>query len=352
MLRVSGLVHRALGLALGLVGGLAVTSLMPGARAQSLSSLVITSPGSGATVSGTVVLTAIAGSPDVEGIQFRVSGVNLGPEITGGSCTAAWNTAAGPDGAYALTVVGRDSSGNFSTSAPVNVTVANTAAPPPPPPPPSPTPTPTPPPLPPPPGDPNGPQITAVATANVTTSQASIVWTTNQASNSEVEYGTSTNFGSTRSNASLVSEHLITLTELTPGTTYHFRVWSRNAQNVAGASASFAFTTAVNVPAPEPGPTPAPEEPTTRTIGRRDTRDQGKGGRSENGGPTVSQAKIAASGSKNATGSPIVAPLPAAPVSKSSAPRAAACSAPDPFANIPGLVGVCIRGSWVPMKRE
>jgi hypothetical protein len=127
MVRVAVIRDVAIGLAAGAVLSLSVMPVMPTLfAAQGLSSVVITSPPHGATLSGRVVLTAIAGSADVEAIQFRVSGVNLGPEITSGSCTAAWNTDAGADGHYALTVVGRDSSGRLSSSQPVNVRVDNT----------------------------------------------------------------------------------------------------------------------------------------------------------------------------------------------------------------------------------
>lgn len=112
------------GSAIGL-GALHITGLDEGLIAQGLSSVVITSPPSGARLTGTVVLTAISGSADLEAIQFQVSGVNLGPEITAGACTAAWNTHAGSDGPYMLTVIARDADGRRTTSPQVPVIVAN-----------------------------------------------------------------------------------------------------------------------------------------------------------------------------------------------------------------------------------
>jgi hypothetical protein len=126
--RLAGCRDLVLGLiaggAIGL-GAIHVTGLDDGLIAQGLSSVVLTTPHPGARLSGTVVLTAISGSADLEGIQFQVSGVNLGPEITAGACTAAWNTRAGSDGPYMLTVIARDAQGRRTTSPQVPVTVAN-----------------------------------------------------------------------------------------------------------------------------------------------------------------------------------------------------------------------------------
>jgi phosphodiesterase/alkaline phosphatase D-like protein len=73
------------------------------------------------------------------------------------------------------------------------------------------------------------PVISAVAAA-VTPTTATITWTTDVASNSRVDYGTSpTALTLNATNASLVTAHSISLTALTTGTQYYYRVTSTDA---------------------------------------------------------------------------------------------------------------------------
>jgi hypothetical protein len=89
----------------------------------------------GAALSGTVSVTASASdNVAVVGVQFRLDGSNLGAEVTAVPYTLSWNTTLAGNGAHTLTAVARDAAGNTTTSAPVSVTVSNTAPPPPPPP--------------------------------------------------------------------------------------------------------------------------------------------------------------------------------------------------------------------------
>lgn len=91
----------------------------------------ITAPASGASVSGTVTVTAVASDAiGVGGVQFKVDGVNLGAEDTTAPHTASWNTTGVPNGLHTLTAVARDAAGNQRTSASVSVTVSNTVTPP------------------------------------------------------------------------------------------------------------------------------------------------------------------------------------------------------------------------------
>src|SRR5262249_3751252 len=60
----------------------------------------------------------------------------------------------------------------------------------------------------------------------------------------QVEYGPTITYGSVSTfDASLQPKHLITITGLTPGTTYHYRVNSKNSQGIAATSGDFTFTT-------------------------------------------------------------------------------------------------------------
>jgi YD repeat-containing protein len=56
-----------------------------------------------------------------------VDGVNLGSEDTSSPYSAAWNSTTSSNGSHTLTAVARDAAGNVTTSAPVTVTVNNTA---------------------------------------------------------------------------------------------------------------------------------------------------------------------------------------------------------------------------------
>jgi len=65
--------------------------------------------------------------------------------------------------------------------------------------------------------------ITSVTSTAITGTSAIITWTTNQASSSQVEYGTNATYGSlSASNPSPVTSHSVSLTGLTPGTTYNY----------------------------------------------------------------------------------------------------------------------------------
>ncbi|HKP12878.1 MAG TPA: fibronectin type III domain-containing protein, partial [Blastocatellia bacterium] len=87
------------------------------------------------------------------------------------------------------------------------------------------------------------PVISAVASSGVTTSAANVTWTTDEASDSTVEYGTTTAYSASAANASRVTGHSIALSRLTAGTTYHFRVRSRDAAGNLATSGDYTFTT-------------------------------------------------------------------------------------------------------------
>ncbi|KKQ44016.1 MAG: RTX toxins and related Ca2+-binding protein, partial [Candidatus Moranbacteria bacterium GW2011_GWC2_37_8] len=67
--------------------------------------------------------------------------------------------------------------------------------------------------------------------------QATISWTTGEPTSSLIEYGLTTSYGSTKEDSSKVKEHLVTLSDLTPGETYHFRVKGEDdLQNIFASS--------------------------------------------------------------------------------------------------------------------
>ena len=85
----------------------------------------ITAPAAG-NVTGTVNITAAASdNKAVAGVQFLLDGANLGAEDITSPYTFSWNTATVTSGPHVLTARARDAAGNTTTSAAVNVTVAN-----------------------------------------------------------------------------------------------------------------------------------------------------------------------------------------------------------------------------------
>jgi len=88
------------------------------------------------------------------------------------------------------------------------------------------------------------PVISNVNVTGIAQTSATINWTTNEVSDSRVEYGTTTSYGSsTALNASLVTAHSQTLTGLTASTTYHYRVVSRDGAHNTATSSDATFTT-------------------------------------------------------------------------------------------------------------
>lgn len=119
-------------------------------------------------------------------------------------------------------------------------------------------------------GDTVAPVISSVAVGAANQNGASVTWTTDEPSDSQIEYGTSTAYGSaTALNSSLVTGHAMVVSGLDPDTTYHFRVKSRDAAGnlTIGTDAVFATPAAANATV-DPGPTttsPPTPLPTTST---------------------------------------------------------------------------------------
>ena len=84
-------------------------------------------PAGGATVLGTAttVSASAADNISIAGVQFKLDGANLGPELTTTPFSIAWNTTAVSNGLHTLSAVARDGSGNIATATPVSVTVNN-----------------------------------------------------------------------------------------------------------------------------------------------------------------------------------------------------------------------------------
>ncbi len=90
--------------------------------------------------------------------------------------------------------------------------------------------------------DTTGPVITNIKSFPGQTT-AGITWSTNEAATSVVEYSINTSYSESSSSASLVQGHALTLTGLTAGSTYNFRVKSVDASGNPTTSESSTFTT-------------------------------------------------------------------------------------------------------------
>ncbi|TAL49868.1 hypothetical protein EPN81_04390, partial [Patescibacteria group bacterium] len=91
--------------------------------------------------------------------------------------------------------------------------------------------------------DETDPVISDIEVVDITTTSARVTWTTNESADSTVSYGLTTSYSETETDASLVTSHSVLLTDLTPGTTYHFQVLSTDASSNQAFSDDDTFTT-------------------------------------------------------------------------------------------------------------
>jgi len=88
------------------------------------------------------------------------------------------------------------------------------------------------------------PKLTAIQVLSITSSSALITWITDEKTDSQVDYGTTPNYGSsTPINKFFSTQHQLELTGLQSKTTYHFRVKSSNAPGVLSMSTDQQFNT-------------------------------------------------------------------------------------------------------------
>jgi hypothetical protein len=80
----------------------------------------ISAPATGATITGTVAVTANAADDvGVAGVQFLLDGANLGAEDTAAPYSVSWDSTAAANGSHTLQARARDAAGHVTTSSPV-----------------------------------------------------------------------------------------------------------------------------------------------------------------------------------------------------------------------------------------
>jgi len=110
----------------GLVQAADALAFLGGGTVDNPPSVTITSPLDGATVSGTVAVTATATDDNgVSKVEFFVDGASIGVDMNGGDgWSVSWNTTAKADASYTVSATATDSIGQTATDS-VTVTVDN-----------------------------------------------------------------------------------------------------------------------------------------------------------------------------------------------------------------------------------
>jgi hypothetical protein len=89
-------------------------------------SVTMTAPADGATVSGTVTVSANASDDTgVTSVQFLLDGAALGAAVTAAPYNISWNTTTATNGSHTLSARAADSSGKTATATSITVTVSN-----------------------------------------------------------------------------------------------------------------------------------------------------------------------------------------------------------------------------------
>jgi hypothetical protein len=188
--------------------------------------VTITSPTSSTTYSTASSSIGLGGtSSDNIGVTQLTWANDRGGSGTAGG-TGSWSVSgvALQSGSNKLAVTARDAAGNTRTAI-LTVTRSDTT---------STSPGST---------DVTAPTISKMSISSVTASGAKIGWTTNEASDTQLEYGPTGAFGMTAGNTSRVTSHSQDISGLQPSTWYLFRARSRDAAGNVAVSKTFKFKT-------------------------------------------------------------------------------------------------------------
>jgi peptidoglycan hydrolase-like protein with peptidoglycan-binding domain/lysophospholipase L1-like esterase len=174
-----------------------------------------TSPANGAIVSGSSVeiSASVSDASAITGVQFSVDSVNVGLEDTSSPYSITWDSTSVADGSHTIGASATDVYNNIGTSS-ITVTVDNT-----------------------------GPIISNILVTPDSDTEVTVTWTTNEASDSLIDYGTTSSYGLTETSASLVTSHSLQITGLTVATDYHFKISSTDANGNLSESTDQTFST-------------------------------------------------------------------------------------------------------------
>ncbi|MFH0815009.1 MAG: fibronectin type III domain-containing protein [Candidatus Falkowbacteria bacterium] len=90
--------------------------------------------------------------------------------------------------------------------------------------------------------DTTAPTISSVV-ATPKATEATITWTTNEASVTWIDYGTTTTYGKQTLTSAFVTAHSVTLTGLTAGTTYHYKLSAKDVSSNLNVGSDATFKT-------------------------------------------------------------------------------------------------------------
>jgi len=112
--------------------------------------------------------------------------------------------------------------------------------------------------------DTTSPVISSVTTAALTSTSVNIEWNLSEGGTGQIEYGKTTNYElpPTTLESNFLTFHSQSLSGLTPGTLYHYRIKSKDQAGNLATSNDFTFTTTSAI-TPSPTLTPIPTAPPT-----------------------------------------------------------------------------------------
>jgi chitodextrinase len=184
----------------------------------------LTSPVNGATVAGTVTVSANAsddsGGSGIAKVDFFVDGALKGTDSSGSSpYTLSLDTTTLTSGSHTIGAKAYDVAGNATSATNISVTTSS--------------------------GDTTAPKISSVATSGITSSSVTLTWLTDELGDTRAGYGTTTSYDTYAGDylKDYSTNHSLTLTGLTAGTTYHYYVASKDTSGNVGKSGDYTFTT-------------------------------------------------------------------------------------------------------------
>lgn len=208
----------------------------------------VTATAGDTTASITFVAPAGNGSPPITG--YTVTSIPAGGTDANAGSTSLTHSVTGLTNgvSYTFTVVATNSVGDSAASSASNAVI---------------------------PADTTAPVLSSVA-ASVSSTGATITWTTNELASTYVNYGTTSGYGTTTTEVDTsprVTSHSVVISGLETCTTYHYRVNSKDAAlNLATGSDKTFKTT--GCPLPTATPTPTPTVTVTDTVTPTPTQTQ------------------------------------------------------------------------------